>query len=98
VLVGSVPLDSHVYRAVPGRIVHTRESAMIVQGMKQLYEDLGVELLLFQDDDFPLWGKAGPGWAYAIVDQVRHEELLGKVIWKISCRAESAWLDASKAT
>ncbi|HET7416221.1 MAG TPA: radical SAM protein [Solirubrobacterales bacterium] len=76
------------YRSAPGKVVRKREPAAIVAEMKELNEQDGITVFLFQDDDFPLWGKAGRRWVDELVGELRAQELVGRVVWKISCRAE----------
>ncbi|HET7509308.1 MAG TPA: radical SAM protein [Solirubrobacterales bacterium] len=76
------------YRTAPGKVVRTREPAAIVAEMRELYEQDGITVFLFQDDDFPLWGKAGRRWVEALVHELHAQDLVGRVLWKISCRAE----------
>ena len=52
--------------------------------MRDLHDERGVRVFLFQDDDFPLWGKAGR----RLVEQLHAQHLVGRVVWKIFCRAE----------
>jgi hypothetical protein len=56
--------------------------------MKALYEENGVSIFLFQDDDFPVWGPFGRRWIAQFIDSLREQGLYGKVIWKISCRSD----------
>lgn len=77
------------YRAAPGRIVRTRKPAEVVREMRQLYEEEGVTIFLFQDDDFPLFGQVWRRWANEFVDELHRNELPGKVIWKMNCRADA---------
>lgn len=76
------------YRTAPGKVVRTRAPAKIVAEMRELYERDAVTVFLFQDDDFPLWGKAGRRWVDELVAELYEQDLVGRVIWKISCRAE----------
>jgi radical SAM superfamily enzyme YgiQ (UPF0313 family) len=77
------------YRAAPGKIVRTRKPAQVVREMRLLYEEKGITLFLFQDDDFPLFGNVWRKWAREFVDELHRSELPGKVIWKINCRADA---------
>ena len=56
--------------------------------MLELNRDHGVRVFLFQDDDFPLWGRAGRRWVEELIERMREAELVDHAIWKISCRAE----------
>lgn len=75
-------------RTAPGKVVRTRAPARIVAEMRDLRERQGVSVFLFQDDDFPLWGKAGRRWVEELVDELHRQGMVGEAIWKISCRAE----------
>ena len=77
------------YRAAPGRIVRTRKPAEVVREMRSLHEDRGITIFLFQDDDFPLFGVVWRRWAREFVAELHRNELPGKVIWKINCRADA---------
>ena len=77
------------YRAAPGRIVRTRKPAAVVREMRMLYEDQGITVFLFQDDDFPLFGTVWRKWAREFVAELHRSGLAGKVIWKINCRADA---------
>jgi len=77
------------YRAAPGRIVRTRKPAEVVREMRMLYEDQGITVFLFQDDDFPLFGNVWKKWAREFVAELHRSGLAGKVIWKINCRADA---------
>jgi radical SAM superfamily enzyme YgiQ (UPF0313 family) len=77
------------YRAAPGRIVRTRKPAEVVREMRMLHEEQGITIFLFQDDDFPLFGQVWRRWANEFVDELHRNELPGKVIWKMNCRADA---------
>jgi radical SAM superfamily enzyme YgiQ (UPF0313 family) len=76
------------YRTAPGKVVRVRKPALIVEEMRQLREERGVRIVLFQDDDYPLWGRPGRRWVLELVDELDRAGLVGEVVWKISCRAE----------
>jgi radical SAM superfamily enzyme YgiQ (UPF0313 family) len=77
------------YRAAPGKIVRTRKPAEVVKEMRMLHEERGVRIFLFQDDDFPLFGKTWHLWAGEFVDELHRSRLPEKVIWKMNCRADA---------
>jgi anaerobic magnesium-protoporphyrin IX monomethyl ester cyclase len=56
--------------------------------MLELNHEHGVRIFLFQDDDFPLWGRAGRRWVDELTARLRDSRLADHAIWKISCRAE----------
>ncbi|HEX7758749.1 MAG TPA: radical SAM protein [Caulobacteraceae bacterium] len=80
------------YRSAPGKVVRIRKPAEVVREMRLLHDQDGVTVFLFQDDDFPLFGKKWREWAGQFVDELHRAGLPGKVIWKINCRADA--LDA----
>ena len=77
------------YRAAPGKIVRTRKPAEVVKEMRLLHEERGITIFLFQDDDFPLFGKTWRQWAGEFVDELQRSGLPEKVIWKMNCRADA---------
>ncbi len=76
------------YRTAPGKVVRVRKPVNVVEEMQYLLEHHGVRVILFQDDDFPLWGPAGRRWADELVARMYDAGLVDRMIWKISCRAE----------
>jgi len=85
------------YRTAPGKIVRTRKPARVVEEMRSLYEERGIRIFLFQDDDFPLYGPVWRRWANDFVGEMHRTGLARKVIWKMNCRADSADLDLFRA-
>ena len=77
------------YRAAPGKVVRTRNPAKVVEEMRMLHEERGITIFLFQDDDFPLYGKVWRRWATDFVNELNRSGLSRRVIWKISCRVDS---------
>lgn len=76
------------YRTAPGRVVRVRKPEKIIEEMLELHRRHGVRVFLFQDDDFPLWGKKGRRWADELMARMHDSGLADNTIWKISCRAE----------
>jgi anaerobic magnesium-protoporphyrin IX monomethyl ester cyclase len=76
------------YRTAPGKVVRVRKPAKVVEEMLYLLQHHGVRVILFQDDDFPLWGPAGRRWADELVGRMYDAGLVDRMIWKISCRTE----------
>jgi radical SAM superfamily enzyme YgiQ (UPF0313 family) len=77
------------YRTAPGKIVRTRNPAEVVGEMRSLLEEHAITIFLFQDDDFPLFGPAWRRWAREFVAELHRQELPGKAVWKINCRADA---------
>jgi len=76
------------YRNAPGKVVRVRKPAKVVEEMLYLHHTHNVRVILFQDDDFPLWGPVGRRWADELTGRMHDAGLPDRVIWKISCRAE----------
>ena len=76
------------YRSAPGKVVRVRKPAKVIEEMLYLHHHHNVRVILFQDDDFPLWGRAGRRWADELVGRMYDQGLVDRVLWKISCRAE----------
>jgi radical SAM superfamily enzyme YgiQ (UPF0313 family) len=76
------------YRAAPGKAVRVRRPEQVVAEMCALHADHGARIFLFQDDDFPLWGRSGAKWVEAFRAELHRTGLSQRVLWKISCRAE----------
>jgi anaerobic magnesium-protoporphyrin IX monomethyl ester cyclase len=76
------------YRTAPGKVVRVRKPEKVVEEMLELHHRHGVRVFLFQDDDFPLWGKKGRRWADELMGRMHDSGLAENTIWKISCRAE----------
>jgi radical SAM superfamily enzyme YgiQ (UPF0313 family) len=76
------------YRNAPGKVVRVRKPAKVVEEMLYLLQHHGVRVILFQDDDFPLWGAPGRRWADELIGRMHDAGLVDRMIWKISCRAE----------
>ncbi|HEV2135307.1 MAG TPA: radical SAM protein [Terracidiphilus sp.] len=76
------------YSQVPGRKVRVRNPAFVVEEMKQLHQLNRTDIFLFQDDDFPVWGDFGRRWVEHFIASLQAADLYGRVLWKISCRAD----------
>jgi radical SAM superfamily enzyme YgiQ (UPF0313 family) len=77
------------YRAAPGKVVRTRSPRAVAHEMRMLHDQLGASILLFQDDDFPIFGKVWHRWCRELLHAIHEQELVGKVLWKINCRADA---------
>src|SRR5262249_42718905 len=81
----------------PGKVVRVRRPEKVVEEMLHLNRRHGVRVFLFQDDDFPLWGKKGRRWADELVGRLHDSGLAESTVWKISCRAEYVEPSCSRA-
>jgi len=78
------------YRLAPGKTVRLRAPAEVAAEMRYLHDELDATVILFQDDDFPIFGPAWHRWARSLLDEIREQDLVGRVLWKINCRADAA--------
>jgi len=77
------------YRAAPGKVVRLRQPKRVVEEMRHLHHEKGINVFLFQDDDFPVFGKAWRRWTRELLAEMRAADLVGRVIWKLNCRADA---------
>jgi anaerobic magnesium-protoporphyrin IX monomethyl ester cyclase len=77
------------YRSAPGKVVRTRNPAEVVREMQTLYDERGISIFSFQDDDFPLFGPVWHRWTRSFLSELHRAGLPGRAIWKISCRADA---------
>jgi len=77
------------YRTAPGKVVRTRRPAEVAREMRMLYDEHDATVLLFQDDDFPIFGRAWHRWARELLEEIARQDLIGRVLWKINCRADA---------
>ena len=77
------------YRAAPGKVVRTRDPAHVADEIELLHERDHISLFLFQDDDFPVYGVKWQRWAGNFCDELHRRGLVGRILWKISCRADA---------
>jgi len=76
------------YGRALGKLVRRRSPINVVREMKALHEEENISIFLFQDDDFPLAGKAARYWIYDFIKELERQNLIGNIIWKISCRVD----------
>ncbi len=77
------------YRSAPGKVVRLRKPARVVEEMHHLHHQRGINIFLFQDDDFPVFGNAWRRWTRELLQELRRADLVGRVIWKLNCRADA---------
>jgi anaerobic magnesium-protoporphyrin IX monomethyl ester cyclase len=77
------------YRLAPGKVVRTRRPAEVARELRMLYEEQGATVFLFQDDDFPIFGPAWHRWTRELLVEIRAQDLVGRILWKINCRADA---------
>jgi anaerobic magnesium-protoporphyrin IX monomethyl ester cyclase len=78
------------YRVAPGKVVRTRRPAEVARDMRDLLDDTGATVVLFQDDDFPMFGPAWHRWTRSLLEEIHAQDLVGRMLWKVNCRADAA--------
>jgi radical SAM superfamily enzyme YgiQ (UPF0313 family) len=78
------------YRLAPGKVVRTRRPVEVAREMRDLLDETGATVVLFQDDDFPMFGPAWHRWTRSLLDEIRGQDLVGRMLWKVNCRADAA--------
>jgi hypothetical protein len=81
------------YEAQGGKLRRLRSPASVVEEMRQLHFDEGVEMFLFQDDDFMATGRRARRWAEEIASGIIAAGLKGRIAFKISCRSDEVHYD-----
>lgn len=78
------------YRVAPGKVVRTRRPARVAQDMRFVLDELDASVVLFQDDDFPMFGQAWHRWTRELLEEIHALDLPGRMLWKVNCRADAA--------
>ena len=76
------------YNSVPGTLRRSRSPQDVVAEMKSLYDNRGVQLFLFQDDDFAAKSLIQRRWVNSFLHSLEEAGLSQKIGWKISCRVD----------
>lgn len=76
------------YSTPRGKLRRSRSPGNVVREMKELYENNGTSVFLFQDDDFILPGRVGRKWINEFRDEIERAGLSDRIAWKISCRTD----------
>jgi radical SAM superfamily enzyme YgiQ (UPF0313 family) len=76
------------YGQAPGPLRRTRSPEDVVREMRQLHDERGVRLYLFQDDDFAARTQQQRDWLDQFLLALEDAGLVGRVGWKISCRVD----------
>jgi anaerobic magnesium-protoporphyrin IX monomethyl ester cyclase len=82
------------YEAQGGKLRRLRSPAAVVEEMRQLHFEQGVEMFLFQDDDFMATGRRARRWAEDIASGIVAAGLRGRIAFKISCRSDEVHYEA----
>lgn len=69
-------------------VKRVRKPEMVVKEMDYLFREKDCSVFLFQDDDFPVRYKNGPGWIERFCEELKSRGLSDKIMWKINCRPD----------
>jgi anaerobic magnesium-protoporphyrin IX monomethyl ester cyclase len=76
------------YNSTPGTLRRSRSPRDVVAEMKSLYDNRGVRLFLFQDDDFAAKSLMQRRWVNGFLQSLKEAGLSREIGWKISCRVD----------
>jgi radical SAM superfamily enzyme YgiQ (UPF0313 family) len=76
------------YGSAPGPLRRVRSPEAVVEEMRRLFADGGIEFFIFQDDDFATRTREQRQWLDAFLRALRKNRLADKVKWKMSCRVD----------
>lgn len=65
-----------------------RAAARVVDELEYLHRERGVEVVLWQDDDFLAGGPAAVRWAHEVAAEAVRRNLQHTLRWKLSCRSD----------
>jgi radical SAM superfamily enzyme YgiQ (UPF0313 family) len=78
----------HEFYRRKGPTRRTRTPKKLVQEMESLFENHGVRIFIFQDDDIFMRGKKHRKWLHEFLDELETKNLHDKILWRISCRID----------
>lgn len=78
----------HEFYRRSGPTRRSRSPRHIVQEMKALFDDMGVRIFIFQDDDFFMPGKINRQKQDALLDELESAGLHDQILWRVSCRVD----------
>jgi anaerobic magnesium-protoporphyrin IX monomethyl ester cyclase len=76
------------YEANGTRGRRRRDPARVADEVEHLHRERGVEVILWQDDDFLAGGASATAWAHALAAELVRRGVARGLRWKISCRSD----------
>ncbi|MCJ7446628.1 MAG: B12-binding domain-containing radical SAM protein [Bacteroidales bacterium] len=76
------------YNQSPGPVKRLRKPEMVVKEMEYLVTKKKCSIFFFLDDDFPLRSDQEPDWIIRFCNELKGNNLTGKIMWKICCRPD----------
>lgn len=81
------------YGTAPGQLRRTRSPENVVGEMRKLFDDHGVRIFIFKDDDLCTQGRRHRMWIHNFARELRTSGLASEIIWRISCRVDDVDFD-----
>ena len=76
------------YKGASGPKRRTRSPSKVVEEMEQLFNDKGVRIYVFQDDDWCMRGNRQRQWTIDFVEELKKRTFSDQILWRISCRVD----------
>ena len=76
------------YQTSPGALRRSRSPANVVAEMCQMYDNQGIRIFIFEDDDFLAKNRQQRAWVGSFLDELRDTPLYGNILWRMSCRID----------
>ncbi len=70
-----------------------RDPVRVVDELEYLHRERGVEVVLWQDDDFVAGGPVAVRWAHSVAAEAIRRNLHHTLRWKLSCRSDEVKTD-----
>lgn len=76
------------YRRAPGPNRRARSPEHVLREMEELFDQHGVRIFIFQDDDLFMRGHRHRRWLEAFLDGLEERTLGDEILWRVSCRID----------
>ena len=76
------------YSESPGPKRRSRSPSNVVNEMEQLFNERGINIFIFDDDDLSMRGHVQRQWVDDFVKEVKKRNLADNILWRISCRVD----------
>lgn len=76
------------YRRPPGPKRRSRSPAHVIQEMEQLFNEFGVRIFIFQDDDLFMRGRQHRQWLEDFLFELKNRKMADQILWRVSCRID----------
>lgn len=76
------------YRRPPGPMRRSRSPAHVIEEMEQLFNEFGVRIFIFQDDDLFMKSYQHRQWLEDFLLELKNRKMDDKILWRVSCRID----------